>query len=613
MTAKIKIDINAPFGPFSELRETTLPQFTVILGENGSGKTQLLSAIWNGSVSMTVNGATIPPRSPVLLSGALSAEVDLSFKYEGAHSAEKTAIQQLQQFKHNKRIEQEGPNRMRARTTEPSALLTYASDVFNKRPQDLLEEEVEIIALQFHSTQGNYDIRRPKLAMTSMAYLRQQHLARRAQATIDIGDGDDSLAGVAGLLRDQAHNPPPWVLASAVLQPFGFTLTGPTISAESAQNDLSLSLLDESGNPTDPRYLSGGERCLVALALAQYMGRTSRGFPSAMLLDECLAPLHPSIINKAITVLDEVFSQERNIPIVITTHSPTMVALAKEDTLFLAERKDAELHLKKVSSDEAIGHLTTAIPTMRFDPENRRQVFVEAQQDEFVYTRLYQALRNHLSPEVALEFIPAGRKKGEGSCDTVDYLVKTLTEKGISTARGVIDWDNSRKPESYSENVSLFSPNKRYALETAILDPLIICLTLGSSERGRSHVQNHTTEELRKLTHHELQPIVDSVCLEIKRYAQGQGKKVDTWSNDSITVEYLGGLKLQIPRWVLFTKGHDYAGWVIETFRELKTRRAGPNNEPSDKLVASIAADNCRDWAAFLPAEIVELFRSLCK
>jgi len=77
-------------------------------------------------------------------------------------------------------------------------------------------------------------------------------------------------------------------------------------------------------------------------------------FPKLLLLDESLAPLHPSVVCKAPGTVRCVLWEQRGIRIIIVTHSPTLVALAEEDSLFLVKRIDSELRIAKASKDDTI-------------------------------------------------------------------------------------------------------------------------------------------------------------------------------------------------------------------------------------------------------------------
>jgi len=603
----IALEFAKAFGPFTSFPKVVLPNFAVITGENGAGKTQLLKAIFEGNVTIELNGEKVLPKTPLLLSGPLPVHLSLDFSYQQALRFEEEAIKELRDF--NKSLEMHeahtarAKGRFRSEEPAPSDFLRYASSFFNKEPVNLLEEEVEAVAVQYKGGQrGRAD--NPNLSIVSMGYIRRQYLAKKAQAMVTMGD--QSLATVAGLMRNEEKEPPPWRLASEILASFGFTLDGPEISASSAQSDIHLSLRDHLGVKVAVQHLSGGEQCLLALAIAQYASSSGSDFPSLMLLDECLAPLHPSIIHRAVSALRDVFCKRRSVSVIVTTHSPTLVALADLGAVHCARRSGKSLVLEHVSADDAIGLLTTAVPTMRFDPENRRQIFVEAHQDDFIYSRLYQALREKLPRQVSLQFVPSGRVKGAGSCDKVIYLVNSLCDRGVASIRGVVDWDSTKNDKALPQQVAVLAQGKRYAIENVMLDPLLVSLTLATIERSRKYVEGHTEQELRSMSVDDLQKVVDNVCKEI------ESKATPSISSDKTEVAYVGGLRLRIPLWAIQTKGHTYAKWVVDAFPELRVHRAGPNSDHADQLVAAIAADHCRDWVPFLPEEILDLFVKLC-
>ncbi|MDT0619452.1 ABC transporter ATP-binding protein, partial [Salinisphaera sp. P385] len=83
--------------------------------------------------------------------------------------------------------------------------------------------------------------------------------------------------------------------------------------------------------------LSSGEKVLMSFALCLYNAtdaRQEKPFPKLLLLDEVDAPLHPSMVVSLIDTVREVLVEGKGVSVIMTTHSPSTVALAPEEALY---------------------------------------------------------------------------------------------------------------------------------------------------------------------------------------------------------------------------------------------------------------------------------------
>ncbi len=97
--------------------------------------------------------------------------------------------------------------------------------------------------------------------------------------------------------------------------------------------------------------LSSGEKTLLALATLLHTHQQIHPRLDALYLDEIDASLHPTMISAMLEILQK---QSDSTRIFLATHSPTTVALAPKDSLFLVERDTAH----KVSRKDAVEGLT---------------------------------------------------------------------------------------------------------------------------------------------------------------------------------------------------------------------------------------------------------------
>ncbi len=127
---------------------------------------------------------------------------------------------------------------------------------------------------------------------------------------------------------------------------------------------IQISLIHkEKRYTTNFDQLSSGEKTLIALSLFIYKTRKNRITPRVLLLDEVDSSLHPSMINRLLNVLENLFIEEQGFKVIMATHSPTTVALSPEASIYIIEKNGAQ-KIKKERKSNAINILTEGIATM---------------------------------------------------------------------------------------------------------------------------------------------------------------------------------------------------------------------------------------------------------
>ncbi|MEL7406424.1 MAG: ATP-binding protein, partial [Cyanobacteria bacterium J06558_2] len=226
-----------------------------------------------------------------------------------------------------------------------------------------------------------------------------------------------------------------------------------------------------SGDLINFSNLSSGEKILISFALFLYYAEDKNqivNYPKILLFDEIDAPLHPSMTQSVINTIQEVLINKHKIKVILTTHSPSTVALSPESSIYVMT-KDENNRLQETSKDSALAVLTAGITTLSINYENRRQIFVESKNDIEYYELIFNKIKQHLIPEISLSFISAGTK-GE-NCEQVKSIVKQLVDCGNSNVYGIIDWDSYHASK---DNIKVLGENKRYSIENYIFDPLLL-------------------------------------------------------------------------------------------------------------------------------------------
>jgi hypothetical protein len=290
--------------------------------------------------------------------------------------------------------------------------------------------------------------------------------------------------------------------------------------------------------------------------------------------------------------------EKHQIKVILTTHSPSTVALAPDSSIYVMRKQGPE-RLMPTSKDVALGILTSGVPTLSVNYENRRQVFVESEYDVQYYSALYQGCKPSLSPEISLVFIASGLG-GSGNCDQVRSVVKQLVDGGNRTTLGVLDWDTRNVS---SGAVVVLGEGERYSIENYLIDPILLGFLL-IRERfttpERLGLKPETKYvEMRGLSQAILQEMVDRIVAAI---AAESSKQEDS---STIVFHYIGGLKIVVPKWFAHMHGHTLEEYAKAAFPPLQRYR----NEPD--LKTAILSKVVDDFPDLIPSAIISLFRNL--
>lgn len=363
----------------------------------------------------------------------------------------------------------------------------------------------------------------------------------------------------------ECYGEPPWDFLNNVLEAanLDFRINHPAKYEDRLYEPILTDKL--RGNQVKFADLSSGERILMSFALCLYYAEDRRQiveYPKVLLFDEIDAPLHPSMTQSLLRTIQEVLINRHKIKVILTTHSPSTVALALEESLFVMN-KDGSKRLQKTTKDKALGILTSGVPTLSIDYENRRQVFVESKYDAEFYEQIYKKLRDKLIPEISLNFISSG-VAGQGNCDQVKEVVNKLSDYGNRTVYGIIDWDLSN---SGNDRIKVLGNNKRYSIENYILDPLLLAALLLREkwiERSEFNLEEGETYiDLGKFNTARLQEVANFVVNKIRVH-------LSSITNESIrTCEYIGGQKIDLPTWFLEMQGHRLEATLKQIFKQL--------------------------------------------
>ncbi len=397
---------------------------------------------------------------------------------------------------------------------------------------------------------------------------------------------------------EEKFGTPPWELVNSIFETaqLGFRINQPYPYDDRPFDPVLTDVV--SGIQIRFGDLSSGEKILMSFALCLYYAQDRRQltvFPKILLFDEIDAPLHPSMTQSLLTTIENILVRRYNIAVIMATHSPSTVALAPEASLF-AMKKDTSKRIHKVSKDGALAVLTAGVPTLSINYKNRRQVFVESQNDVNYYERLYAKLKERLTPEISLNFIASG-VGGKGNSDQVREVVNQLFEHGSDTVYGIIDWDLKN---SGNQRVKVLGEGSRYSIENYVLDPILLAALLlrekfiDRSVVGLSEKENYT--ELTTFEGSRLQTIADAILKELQPYVQIQDNEVKH------QCMYVNGQTVELPRWFLRTQGHQLETHMKTAFPKLR-RYQGEADLKNEVLLKVVD-----DIPGLIPTDLLQLF-----
>jgi predicted ATPase len=433
----MKLDFKDAKPPFSASWGTVeIPQFTVLVGENGSGKSKLLKAI-------------------------LSLEVTTNLQLgEPAFGVQKYADHwRKQQQQH--------------------IVLRDFNNLLNVQTDRIIDDVplgTSIVADPFRKSLARHTIEYLKewennLLQKFRAETYGENRQYRTENDFIKTFGVSPLTEANDLLRKAGL---PFVLEiKSRLSPHD----QPLDYLRLAEGSLALRKVGPENSQSETfesSELSTGEKVLLALALMKFNYHTeNNAVPKLILLDEIDSVLHPNALPDVLKAIDTILIKELGCHVILTTHSPTTVALAPENSLYMLVVDSPGL--QRVSQSDAIKQLTKSVP-FEIDMSQTRFVICESENDAAAYTSLASHSAILPTPRKKLVFIGAGPPLAQaGGKAAVTEAVKLFEKNGNQSVFGLIDDDGSNEP---NPRVKVFGHKQRNGIENAIFDPLLVLALL---------------------------------------------------------------------------------------------------------------------------------------
>lgn len=345
--------------------------------------------------------------------------------------------------------------------------------------------------------------------------------------------------------------------------------------------------------------LSSGEKVLFSLAIKIFAASEFSGLPELLLLDEPDAHLHPEMSYTLVHALVNVLHKQYGIKIIITTHSATTIAHCPEQSVF--GFSSDKMKIASISKDQAIRNLTDGYLTVF---SKNKYVFVEDIADKDFYEAMFQITCSLelIDKRIGLNFIPCNQsrsKPGGGGNQAVKQNLETVlncfskmnnSENSFDTVKGLIDKDSDLPDFEICKKLN------RYNIENYIADPIAIYALLligGHISSGEIIYKNpHELSEWMTWGQNDLNEITSYI---IDKVGEELGENTVT-PYDSETV-YYNDINIKVPSWWLDSSGKK----ILHSARKVW----GQTSIRPDLLIKEV----CR--LKLVPKDLIDVFTDL--
>ncbi len=307
-----------------------LPQFTILTGVNGSGKTQLCEAINNDFIG--IRGY----KSPEIIFYNYS-----SFKVTFSEAAQtRNLIQEKKsafiQYDGMKKNITSSPNyKLEVEIKRSEENFRKGIDYIILKTGKKLNELIELDFLDFYQTED-------KTIFSQLEKIfKDYHIKFEKNKIQRFYEEGNKIPKEKrrGLIDEEffvKYGEKPWNLVEKILKKFSdfdYEISNPEGTDIDEGFRLTFKSSIQSGVNITSEDLSSGEKTLLALVVSLYSSEAKREFPKVLLLDEIDASLHPSMTQKTLELLHDIFVIKKEMKVLITTHSPSTIAFACTSSL----------------------------------------------------------------------------------------------------------------------------------------------------------------------------------------------------------------------------------------------------------------------------------------
>jgi len=504
-----------------------IPDFTVICGGNGCGKSALLEAIMTAKEHAGSYGNfAFDPRAVSTDAEKATLTMNLSFTDEERSFVQKTYGSECPEADEIiVEITKGGGARTVKRSDAVRRLLSYYSQAIGSPGFfDYINADRRVVKLQLQSWDASFlsdERAKQTLALGEQKFqLTKQYLAGLKMR--DLQDLQTSLRSGKAVRKDSFGDireffnsffaPMKFKDVFIDKSPFEFIISTPL-------GDIDI---DD---------LSSGEKEILNIFIRFHQLKPKGAI---ILLDEADAHLHPDLERRYLEVL-RLLGQGNQV--VLTTHSPEMMIAAGTDSLYTILKEppqDGSNQLQRVTHSEHLHSVLSELMGSRgIISFNQRIVFIEgedASADRDIYEAAYPPSKFNVS------FVPAGNSATVGRiADQVNALLTTTT--GFQQYFSIVDGDIDRFEPDPTGGSRLFRLPV-YHIENVLLDENEILEVTRHLMRGKCPY--NTTDEVTK----DLQELLFSAT-HLKPFTKAiLDSKLSRMAKEAYDAVYKGGSTL---------------------------------------------------------------------
>jgi len=377
----------------SQFDPVNLAEFTLLTGVNGSGKTHLLQAIKNGSVEVqNIDTKRIVyfdyhtfrlENETVFQSSALPQDYNSAWAFFEAN-----VLPEAKRWNSNLKLVDDSQSNKKVSFYERSECASYRIQVdqfFESRATSVHAKQFKdycgIYALAKKISKPLHELQKAEFLDLYVPYQLLNDFLPKQLGKIFLNYHQKHLNNAFNGFRNSNHglNLPtlsdeeftakhgrsPWDMVNEILATFDsmyYRVNSPIDLSFHDPFHLKLQHLSSPSLEVEFDKLSSGERILMAIVGSIYKASSDSLFPELLLLDEIDASLHPSMMRGLLSWIT------RNIiphgtKVIMVTHSPTTIALAPENSVFLMNR-DGSNRIEKCDNSKALSVLTEGFATL---------------------------------------------------------------------------------------------------------------------------------------------------------------------------------------------------------------------------------------------------------
>ncbi|MEW8690330.1 MAG: AAA family ATPase [Candidatus Thiodiazotropha endolucinida] len=593
--------------------EFELPLFTVLTGENGSGKTHLFEALSDSNNGQIISDGKQFKSISYMAYGALNPKIDEKCDLIQISQSVKRVwndIQQAQIDLHNK-LRNRPHNTPAAASPEQDPILSFIRMPQHRDTLISVSKQSGVMPSQITEDIITDHISMMDLSGTSLfnskfALIFKSYHLNHINNLLNKVYEEEGIPHTGTFLNNKKfklkYGEPPWEFVNSVLEKLCLPYKVNNPIGTKRESTFNFKLIHrKSNNEIKTNDLSTGEKTLMSLALAVYNSAGTGDRTEIIILDEPDASLHPSMSKLMLEIIEEEIVNKQGIPVILSTHSISTIACAPANSLYKisSDQKSPE----QCNLQDSTRILTHGIPNFRVSIERRRPVFVEHSYDVDYYESLFNIISRKVQFPTTPQFLPPHTLSGS-NCEAVLEITRKLRNMGNTQVYGLIDWDLSNIPE---QQIIILGMGRRYSIENYIFEPHILGLYLiyktfvKPKDLGLDDCNSYT--EVRSMINNStkiLQTIVDSVESMISW---------ETKDNSASKSQLLDGYIISIRSEILTIQGHKYESLCREAWPKLNSVKG--NNDGDSALKKDIINTVINDFPGLISVDLVETLNEL--